>query len=127
MEAFWVLNLVFATGFGWRTIQFYGVVVLLGFVERFCVVMFHVATAALAGHGFASGRPWRYLLLVVGLHSLINYLVLVGQEGLVNVIGFEIGIGLLAVATMGLALWVRFRRGREEATAEAHGHTKIAQ
>ncbi len=109
-EAFWVFNQIFATGITWATVQLSGVAALLGFIERFFTVMFHTSAASLAVYGFASGRPWRYLLLAIGLHTLTDYTVVLVQAKVVGLIGVEIIAGTISVATLVAALWVRFRQ-----------------
>jgi len=112
MEAFWVFNQIFAAGFTLGTIQLGGITALLGFIERFFTVMFHSGAASLSTYGYASGRPWRFLLLAIGLHSLTNYIALLLQVGVLSVAEVEIVIALIAVATISAALWLRARLNR---------------
>jgi hypothetical protein len=109
MEAFWVFNNIFATGFTWATVQLGGVQALLGFVERFFAVMFHIGAASLAAYGYATRRPWRYLFLAVGLHFLDNYTVLFLQAKLIGAVSVEILGAAIASATLAVALWLRYR------------------
>jgi hypothetical protein len=111
-EAFWVFNQVFATGLTWATVQLAGAGALLDFIERLFAVPFHIGATALAGYGYASGRPWRFLLLSIALHSAVNYSIILLQAGLVNVIGLDIWAAVLATATIGLAFWLRRRAAR---------------
>jgi uncharacterized membrane protein YhfC len=74
-------------------------------------VMFHAGVVALSAYGLTTGRPWRFLLLAIGLHSATNYLVLPLQVGMISVAGIETGVALIAAGTMAAALWLRFRRG----------------
>ncbi len=109
MEAFWVFNQIFASGFTWATVQLGGVAALLGFIERFFSVMFHIGVASLAAYGYASRRPWRYLLLAIGLHALVDYLVIPLQAKLLTAAELEGAVALIAVATLVTALWLRAR------------------
>ncbi len=112
MEAFWIFNQIFAAGFTLGTIQLGGISALLGFIERFFGVMFHIGSASLSTYGYASGRPWRFLLLAVGLHTLTNYTVLLLQAKVLSTVGVEIVIAIIAVATISAALWIRNRLTR---------------
>jgi hypothetical protein len=108
-EAFWVFNQVFASGFTWATVQLGGVAALLPFVERFFTVMFHTGVVSLPAYGYATGRPWRYLLLAIGLHTLNDYLVILLQAKLLNTNGLEMATALISVGTLSAALWLRAR------------------
>jgi uncharacterized membrane protein YhfC len=112
VEAFWILNQIFASGFTWATVQLGGIAALLGFIERFFTVMFHTAIAALAAYGFASGRPWRYLLLAIVVHALADYSVIVLQAKLLSPAALEAVVGIIAVGTLTTAVWLRVRVGR---------------
>jgi hypothetical protein len=109
MEAFWLLNQIFASGFTWATVQLGGVSALVGFIERFFAVMFHIGVASLAAYGYATRRPWRYLLVAIGLHTLDDYLVILLQAKLLGVAGLELAAGLIAVGALSAALWLRAR------------------
>ncbi len=111
-EAFWVFNQVFAAGVTWATVQLAGVGALLSLIERFVAVPFHVGATALAGYGYASGRPWRFLLLAIVLHSAMNYSAVLLQAGLLSMVGLEIWTVVLTVPTIGLAFWLRRRAAR---------------
>lgn len=115
MEAFWVFNQIFAAGFTLGTIQLGGIAALLGFIERFFAVMFHTGAASLSTYGYASGRPWRFLLLAIGLHSLSDYMVVPARAGLISIGWVEILIALIAVSTISAALLIRARLNRDSA------------
>ncbi len=108
-EAFWVFNLTLSTGWSPATVQLLGVEALLGLVERAFTVPFHIGATALAGYGYASGRPWRFLLLSVALHTLVNYAALLLQAGLLGIWATEAWIAAFALGTVGLALRLRHR------------------
>mgnify|MGYP005842296513 CR=1 FL=1 len=109
-EAFWTMNTIFSVGLTWATVQLGGPLVLLGYLERFFAVPFHIGAVALSGYGYATGRTWRFLLLAVGLHTAVNYGALATRYGLVDPLAVEGIVALGATAAMTLALWVR--RGR---------------
>lgn len=106
-EAFWIFNTILASGWTWATVQLAGVPALLGFVERFFTVPFHIGTAALIGYGCATGRPWRFWLLAITLHTLLNYCSLLIPAGLLDAIGTEVWCGAVAAVTLGAALAAR--------------------
>lgn len=116
-EAFWVFNQVFASGLTWATVQLAGMGALLDFFERLFAVPFHVSSTAVAGYGYASGRPWRFLLLAILLHSAINYSIILGQAGVLSVVGLDTWAAVLSAATIGLAFWLRHRAARSAAKA----------
>ena len=114
MEAFWVFNQIFAAGFTLGTIQLGGISALVGFIERFFTVMFHSGAASLSTYGYASGRPWRFLLLAIGLHSLTNYMALLLQAKVMGALGLEIVVAVISVATISAALWLRVHLDRAD-------------
>jgi len=125
-EAFWVFNQIFASGITWATVQLYGVAALLGFIERFLTVPFHVGAAALAGYGYASGRPWRFLLLAIALHSLANYGAILLQAGLLDALSIELWVAVVGAVAVGLAFALRkrsVRAGAEQPARPAGGST----
>jgi len=108
-EAVWVHNTIFASGWTWSVVEANGILALLGFWERFFTVGFHIATSALAGYGLAKGMGWRFYLLAAVLHGILNYSVVLLQAGILNSIGVEIYIAVVAIATTAFALWLRWR------------------
>lgn len=116
-EAFWVFNQVFAVGWSFAMVQLQGPLAALPFVERFFTVPFHVASAALAGYGYATGRPWRYWLLAVALHTVANYAAVMTQAGLLSPIATEVWIGVVAAFTFGGAAWLQRRTARKSLPA----------
>ncbi len=128
-EAFWVFNQIFASGITWGTVQLYGPAALLGFVERFFAVPFHIGAAVLSAYGLASGRPWRFLLLAAALHSLANYGAILLQAGLLDALSVELWVAGVAAVTAGLAfaLWKRsVRPAAEQPARPAGGSTPSA-
>ncbi len=112
-EAVWVHNTIFASGWSWGVVETGGFLALLGFVERFFAVGFHTAVSALAGYGLARGRGWRFYLIASFLHALLNYSVVMLQQGLLTALQMEIYVAVLALAVTAVALWLRWRRGVE--------------
>jgi len=109
IEAFWVFNQIFAAGITIATVQLLGITALYGFIERIFTVMFHIGAAALSTYGYTTGRPWRFLLLAIGLHSLTNYFVLPLQAGLISAGITEVILAVIAISTIGMALWLNSR------------------
>jgi len=111
LEAQWVLNGIFASGWTWELVQIYGFWALAGFWERFFTVAAHIAFSALAGYGLAKGRGWQFYLIASVLHGLFNYDVVLVQAGLFTTLHAEIYIAVLAVLVTAWALWLRWRKG----------------
>ena len=111
-EAFWVFNQIFAIGWSIAMVQLQGPVALTGFVERLFAVPFHIGLTAVAGYGYATGRPWRFWALAVALHTLANFAVVTMQAGVLDIVGVEVWAALVALATVSLAIWLRHRAAR---------------
>jgi RsiW-degrading membrane proteinase PrsW (M82 family) len=109
-EAVWVHNTIFASGWTWGTVETSGFMALLGFVERFFTVGFHIAVASLAGYGLAKRMGWQFYLVASLLHGATNYSVILSQKGLLTSVQVEIYVAVLAVAVAALALWLRWRK-----------------
>lgn len=108
-EAFWVFNQTFAIGWSMAMVQLQGPVALMGFVERLFAVPFHIGSTALAGYGYATGRPWRFWALAVALHTILNFSVVLLQAGLIDVVALELWAAFVALVTVGAAIWLRRR------------------
>ncbi len=113
-EAQWALNIVFASGWTWGWVQALGFQALLGFWERFFVVSLHIALTAIAAYGVFKGRWCQFYLLAAFLHFLTNYSVLLLQGAYLTALQVEIYIALVALVTVAIALWFRWRHGREQ-------------
>jgi len=113
LEAQWVHNSIFASGWTLDAIQTNGVIAVAGFWERFFVVGMHVAVSSLAGYGLAKGMGWQFYLIASGIHALINYGAVLLQAGVFGVIQMEIYAAVLALAVTGVALWLRWRKTPE--------------
>jgi RsiW-degrading membrane proteinase PrsW (M82 family) len=119
LEAQWVHNQIFASGWTWGLVQTYGFVAVLGFWERFFTVAAHIAFSALAGYGLARGLGWQFYLIASGLHTLLNYGGILWQAGHLTNIQLEIYVAVLAVAVTAWALWLRWRKETTEAEPES--------
>jgi hypothetical protein len=113
-EAVWVLNTAFASGFTWATVQLQGWEALLPFWERFSAVGFHTAATALAIYGWNKGKGWQFYLLVALLHIILDYSVVLFVAQVMTVVQLEIYCSVLAAAVLIPALWLRWRRPRQE-------------
>ena len=109
-EAVWVHNTIFASGWTWITVETSGFLALLGFVERFFAVGFHIGVSALAGYGLAKRLGWQFYLITSFLHGATNYAVLLLQKGLLTAVQVEIYIAVLALGVTAAALWLRWRK-----------------
>ena len=112
-EAQWALNQIFAAGWSWGTVELQGFQALFGFWERFFAVAFHIAATAIAAYGLFKGKWWQFYLLAAFLHALLNYSVVLLQGGYVTILQLEVYAAVVALATVGLALWLRWRPQRE--------------
>jgi RsiW-degrading membrane proteinase PrsW (M82 family) len=97
-EAIWVHNSMFASGWSWEVVTLSGPTALLGFVERFFSIGFHIAISALAGYGWAKGLKWQYYLIAAGLHGLSNYAIVLLNKGTLTINQIEIYIAVMAIA-----------------------------
>jgi hypothetical protein len=113
-EAVWVLDIVFARGFTWATVELQGWQALLPFWERFSAVGFHTAATALATYGWNKGKGWQFYLLVALLHIILNYSVLLLAAQIFNYVQVEIYCSALAIVVLAPALWLRWRRQKQE-------------
>jgi len=117
-ETQWTLNTIFASGWSWELMQTSWFMALAGFWERFFVVAFHIAASALAGWGLAKGWGWQFYLIAAGLHALINYTIVLLQQGYLSPLYMEIVTAVIAVLVTAAALWLRWRKTAEAAEAE---------
>lgn len=123
-EAFWTFNTIFATGWSWTAVDLGGWMALLGFIERAFAVPFHVGIAALAAYGYSLGRVKTAYLAAAGAHTLLNFGVLLAQVGVLNTIGVEIWVGVIALIVVGLALWLRWRPAKPDSSGRSTlGHS----
>jgi RsiW-degrading membrane proteinase PrsW (M82 family) len=108
-EAIWVHNTIFASGWTWQAVSVSGFSAVLGFLERFFCVSFHIGACALAGYGLATRRGWRFYLLAALLHAVMNYSVALVQKGILTSVQVEIYIAVVTLAITAWVLWLRWR------------------
>jgi RsiW-degrading membrane proteinase PrsW (M82 family) len=106
-EAMWALNQAYAGGWTIASIQGGGFAALAPLWERFFTVGGHIAFSALAGYGLATDRGWRFYFIAAGLHSLLNYTVVLLQAQLISLATLEILAAILCVAATAWALVLR--------------------
>ena len=106
-EAMWAMNQAYAAGWSWATVSAAGFSGLMPVWERFFTVSGHIAFSALAGYGLARERGWIFFLIAAGLHSLLNYTVVMLQAELITITTLEILIAVLATAASGWVLYLR--------------------
>jgi hypothetical protein len=116
-EAQWALNMTFALGWSWGTVELLGLGFegLFPFWERFFAVAFHIGATAIAAYGLFRGKWWQFYLLAAFLHAFLNYSAVLFGGGYLTLLQTEIYIAVVAVVTVGLALWLRWRPQREQA------------
>ena len=118
-EAQWALNMIFASGWTWSWVEAYGFEALLGFWERFFAVALHIGATAIATYGLFKGKWWQFYLLAAFLHAFTNYGVVLLQGAYLTVFQVEIYIAVVALLTMAIAMWLRWRPIREQPTPVA--------
>ncbi len=110
IEAQWVLNAIFASGWSWAVVQTFGFPGIAGLWERFFTLAFHTASAALMGWGLAKGKGWQFYLLASFLHFLLNYSILFVQKGWLTSNQLEIFVAVYALIVFAGVLWLRWRK-----------------
>lgn len=108
-EAMWAHNQIFAAGFTWASVEAGGFPAIIPFWERFFTIAGHVAFSALAGYGLAKDKGWLFFLIAAGLHSLINYTVVLLQAQLITMMTLEIMVAIVTVAATVGVLLLRYR------------------
>jgi uncharacterized membrane protein YhfC len=108
LEAQWVHNTVFASGWEWSLVRTQGTVALAAFAERFSTVAFHIAASALAGYGLARGWGWQFYLLAAFLHAVANYGAVLYQTQTWALAEVEIFVAVVAGVTTFFALVLRW-------------------
>jgi RsiW-degrading membrane proteinase PrsW (M82 family) len=106
-EAMWALNQAFAGGWTWASVTTGGFVGLAPVWERFYAVAGHIAFSALAGYGLATERGWLFYAIAAGLHSLMNYTVVLLQSQFISLATLEVLAAIVAFGAMGWALFIR--------------------
>ena len=112
-EAVWVHNQIFMYGWTWDAIGRDWIAALIPFWERLWAIALHIGAAALAGYGLAKGKGWQFYLLASILHSLVNYIILPLQKGMLTSNQAEIYVAVIAGAIMLAVFWLRWRKDKE--------------
>lgn len=107
LEAQWVHNLLFATGWNWDLMPNEYASGLITFWERLAMMGLHAGLSALAGWGLARGKGWQYFLMAAGLHGLAGYLSYLMAGGVLSVLMMELGVTVLALVLTVVMLSVR--------------------
>ncbi len=97
LEAQWVHNLLFATGWNWNVIPAQYISALITFWERLVMVGLHAGMTALAGWGMAKGKCWQYFLAAAGLHALINYLSFMMAGAVIGIFFMELALTVIVL------------------------------
>jgi len=113
-EAFWANASVLGSGWTFDAIRNYGFVGIAPFWEKFFTTGFHIAASSLAGYGLAKGRGWLFYLIAGGLHSVLNYAVIIYQKGYLTVTQVEIYIAAVAALVTLAVLLLRWGKKKEE-------------
>ncbi|MBM3142549.1 MAG: hypothetical protein FJ005_05825 [Chloroflexi bacterium] len=112
LEAQWVLNYIFASGWNWEKVQIQGLAALAGFWESFFVIGIHVASCALAGWGLARGWGWKFYLLAAFVYLIPNYSYVLLSKELITGVQAEFLIAAWALIATGVALWLHERKSK---------------
>jgi RsiW-degrading membrane proteinase PrsW (M82 family) len=110
LEAQWINNLIFASGWTLEAAQSAGFLGFAGFWERFFTVGFHIALGALTGWGLAKGWGWQSYLVASSIHALSNYSVVLVQAEKLTGIQVEIAIAVIAVIVFSMIAWLRWKK-----------------
>ena len=113
-EAFTINTYIIGSGWTPDAIVEFGFLGIAPFWERFFIVGFHIAASALAGYGLAKGLGWQFYLIAAGAHSLVNYATILYQRGYLTITQIEIYIAVVAALVTIAALWLRYRKGKQE-------------
>jgi hypothetical protein len=103
-----ILGAVAGAGFG-----------IIPFWERFSAIGFHTGATALAIYGWNKGKGWQFYLLVALLHIILDYSVILLAAHVLTMVQVEIYASVLAVTVVAPALWLRWRKSRQESGIES--------
>ncbi len=107
-EAVWAHNATFASGLGLETFRSDPFAAVFPFAQRFLAVGLHVGLSALTGYGLAKGRGWQMYLLAAGIHGAGNYVVVLGQAGLLGSPGALLYMAVFSIILTAVALRLRW-------------------
>lgn len=109
LETQWALNSIIAEGWAWDMVSVRGVMAFGGFWERFFMTAFHTGASALAAYGLSKGKGIQFYFSAAFAHIVLKYSVLLVQTGLLSFLWAEIYIAVIALAVIGVTLWLRWR------------------
>lgn len=110
IEAQWIHNLIFASGWTLDLAAMAGITAFAGFWERFFTVGFHISIGALAGWGLAKGYSWQFYLIASAIHGILNYGAILMATGALDMIQVELIIAIMAVIVFGVVLRLRWKK-----------------
>lgn len=110
IEAFQVHSQLFAYGWDVSLIQYNGLISLLPFIERFFIIGLHTCAIAIAAYGLAKGKWWQFVLIIVALDFVLNYITVLLGIQVLGAVYAEIIIFVLAALTVAAALWLRWSK-----------------
>ncbi len=93
----------------------------LGGVERILAVCIHLGLSILVFLGFAKNKPWRYLLIAILLHAVVDAsVVIVPAYVKMDALGLEAMVAVFALALLAWGLWAKrlFPQSESPSTAE---------
>lgn len=115
-EAIWAHGQAFAAG--WTTqVMAQGFLGISPFWERFFTVGFHIACSALAGWGLAKGKGWQFFLIASGLHTLLNWSIVLPQKGYIGMVGLEVMLAIFSIVVVAAVMYLRWYRKDDEVLA----------
>jgi uncharacterized membrane protein YhfC len=80
----------------------------LGGVERILAVCTHLGLSILVFTGFVKNKPWRYLLIAILLHAVVDAaVVIVPAYVKMDALGLEAMVGVFALALLAWGLWAK--------------------
>ena len=97
LEAQWVHNLLFATGWNWDVFPTEYMSALITFWERLAMIGLHAGLSALAGWGMAKGKCRQYFLAAAGLHALAGFLSYLLAGGVISVLLMELALTVMVL------------------------------
>lgn len=94
---------------------------LLGGIERIFAVSFHIGATLVVLHGIRVNKPWRYLMLAILLHGLIDSMVVILPAALsIKTAGLEVYIMIISFLVLFFGLWLFSHNGKgQPETVEA--------
>lgn len=110
LEAQWVHNTLFASGWNFGALASGGLITLLGFWERFIMVGLHASLGALMGYGLTRDRGWQSYLLAAALHALAGYSSFLLTDGAVTYLVVEIYLTVVTAVLAVIMLSLRWEK-----------------